>query len=122
MALGSPCVSVYVPVPPPAAPSAPGGPAGRGAPLPAVVGDPVVWRRLAAVRDAVGSDAGALGMVRSEMSTVEDSLWDEADDLGADPAAWHSFGARATVGIRGALDRLAAVGLGLSGREAEGGR
>jgi hypothetical protein len=113
VALGSPCVSVYVPVPVPWRPAG-DGPRRPGAPLPAVVGDAEVWHRFAAVRDAVGSDAGALGAVRAEMSPLEDSLWEEADDLGTDPGAWDRFGCRATAGVTAALDRLAAAGLGRS--------
>jgi secernin len=105
-ALGSPCVSVYVPVPVPDASS------GYRIPPPAAVRDPSVWARFAAVRDAVGSDAGALQTVRSELSPVEDALWDEADDLGVDPARWESFGVRATVAVGLALDKLVTVGLG----------
>jgi hypothetical protein len=104
VALGSPCTSVYLPVPVP-----PGGA------RPAVVSDADVWRRFAAVRDAVGSDAGALATVRAEMSVLEDALWDEADGLGTDASAWESFGLRAGRALSGALDRLAAVGLGRSG-------
>jgi secernin len=105
-ALGSPCVSVYVPVPVPDASSR------YPIPLPAVVGDPSVWARFAAVGDAVGSDAGALETVRSALSPVEDALWDEADGLGTDPARWESFGVRATVAVGLALDKLATIGLG----------
>jgi secernin len=105
-ALGSPCVSVYVPVPVPDPSS------GYRIPPPAAVGDPSVWARFAAIRDAVGSDAGALDTVRSELSVVEDALWDEADDLGIDPARWESFGVRATGAVGLALDKLASAGLG----------
>jgi secernin len=105
VALGSPCVSVYVPVPAPEV----------GAPLPAVVTDVGAWHRFAAIRDAVGSDAGALTAVRREFSVLEDTLWDEADGLGTDPGAWARFGAGATTAVHGALDRLAAAGMGGSG-------
>ena len=113
VALGSPCVSVYVPIPVPD-PAGAASPA-RRPPLPAVVADPDVWERWAAVRDAVGSDAGALGTVRAETAVLEDALWDEADGLGRDPGAWASFGARATRGVADVLDRLAAAGLGRAG-------
>jgi secernin len=105
-ALGSPCVSVYVPVPVPDASCR------YRIPPPAAVGDPSVWARFAAVGDAVGSDAGALETVRSALSPVEDALWEEADGLGTDPARWGSFGVRATVAVVQALDKLATVGLG----------
>jgi secernin len=105
VALGSPCVSVYVPVPLP-------DPSGLAAPLPAVVGDAEVWGRFAAVRDAVGSDPGALDYVRTELSVLETALWDEADDLDADPLSWESFGAAATGAVDRVLDTLAAAGFG----------
>jgi hypothetical protein len=111
VALGSPCVSVYVPVPAP----------GLGAPPPAVVADADVWRRFATVRDAVGSDAGLLAAVRAELSVVEDALWDDADRLGPDPGAWARFGASATSAVAGALDRLGAAGIGRPGVARSGG-
>jgi secernin len=117
VALGSPCVSVYVPVPVPAASSASSSP-----PLPAAVGDARVWTRFAALRDAVGSDAGALTTVRAELSVLEDALWDEADGLGTDPGEWERFGARSTVAVARALDTLAAAGLGAADGASEGGR
>jgi len=104
VALGNPCVSVYVPVPVPSATSRP--------PLPKLVGEPGMWQRFAAVRDAVGTDAGALGSVREELDGVETSLWEEAEGLDADPLAWADFGARATTAVVGALDRLATAGIG----------
>ncbi len=114
VALGSPCVSVYVPVPVPSS--------GRRVPLPAAVGDVDVWTRFAAVRDAVGSDPGAFDTVRAELSVLEDSLWDEADGLGTGVGDWESFGVRATVAVTDALDRLAAAGLGQGGRATKSGR
>jgi hypothetical protein len=71
-----------------------------------------MWQRFAAVRDAVGTDAGALGSVREELDGVETSLWEEAEGLDADPLAWADFGARATTAVVGALDRLATAGIG----------
>jgi len=111
VALGSPCVSVYVPIPVPDPTSGDAWP-GRPALLPAAVGDPGVWHRFAAVRDAVGSDAGALGAARAELTPLEDALWEEAEGLGTDADAWASFAARATRGVGDALDRLEAAGLG----------
>ncbi|HEY5252491.1 MAG TPA: hypothetical protein VIJ09_12555 [Acidimicrobiales bacterium] len=104
VALGSPCVSVYVPVPAPAATSP--------SPLPVLVGDPAMWHRFEAVRDDVGTDAAALVSVRDELDGVEDALWDEADGLGQDPRAWADFGTRATWEVDNALDRLAIAGIG----------
>jgi secernin len=113
VALGSPCVSVYVPVPVPISPAPHDTSPGRRLSLPEAVGDARLWRRWAAVRDAVGSDADALRTVRDELSGLEDTLWDEAEGLGTDPDAWESFGIRATRGVGDALDRLAAAGMGV---------
>jgi secernin len=117
LALGSPCVSVYVPV---LLPGAAPGP--RGGCLPAVVTDADVWHRFADLGAAVGSDAGALGAVRAELSAVEDALWEQSDGLGADPGAWETFAVRATRAVGDALDRLAAAGLGGTGRAAKSDR
>jgi hypothetical protein len=118
VALGSPCVSVYLPVPAPGpGAGADGGP--TGPPPPAAAGDPEVWSRLAAVRDAAEGDAAVLGAARDEMAVLEDSLWDEADGLGSDASAWASFGERASSGLIGVLDRLAAAGIGAPGRARE---
>jgi hypothetical protein len=114
MALGSPCVSVYVPVPVPDLVP------GRRVPPPAVVGDTDVWHRFAAVGRSVGSDARALAAVRAELSVLEDNLWEEADGLGADPGRWEAFGASASRRVRGALDALAAAGLGMAAGTAAG--
>jgi secernin len=118
VALGSPCVSVYVPVPVPGSGPSPS----DDVPVPAVVGDADTWLRFAAVRDAVGVDAGALAVVRAELSVLEDALWEEAEGLGTDPGAWLGFGVRATRGVDDALDTLAAAGLGVPGRTAKSDR
>lgn len=124
IALGSPCLSVYVPVPVPDTATGV-----DGFPLPAVVGDAKVWGRLAALRDAVGSDVGALAAARAELGAAEARLWEEAEDiwaegeaLGPDRQRWESFGARASRAVERALDAVAAAGLGGSGRRARGGR
>ena len=103
VALGSPCTSVYVPVPVPDVVSG-----DRPLPLPPLVGDPGVWHRFAALRDAVGSDAAALATVRDEFSLLEEALWEEADDLGSEPGSWASFGLSAGQRVGAALDHLAA--------------
>ncbi|HVC69000.1 MAG TPA: hypothetical protein VNC61_01925 [Acidimicrobiales bacterium] len=107
MALGSPCVSVYVPVPPPLSGTA-------VLPVPPLVGDEEFWIRFAAIRDCVGLDATSLAAVRAELSPLEDALWDEATDLGTDPEKWQAYGARATRRVSAALDALAAAGIGVS--------
>ncbi len=105
VAPGCPCLSVYLPVP------VPGAPAGTP-PLPTAVTDAGIWGRLAALRDAVGSEPDAFGAARAELSVLEGALWDEADDLGTDPIRWEGFGVRATREFLAVLDRLAAAGLG----------
>jgi secernin len=107
VALGSPCVSVYVPVFPP--PAAPGGVA------PALATE-ATWLRFRALRQRVETahDAGddeAMRAVRAVLGPLEDELWAEADAVAAawrgddDPAAT-AFAA--TVGSRldAALARL----------------
>jgi secernin len=102
-ALGSPCVSVFVPVLPPpfAVTTSP------------ALGQARMWLRFAALRDAVGSDGDALAVVRSELAPLEDALWDEADSLGTDAEAWDDFARRAHRGVTDSLDRLLAAGLGV---------
>ena len=63
--LGSPCASVYLPVFPPA--------------IPDLLRDPAQWKRFARLRDAVETDAEALGRVRRVLAPVERALWEEAD-------------------------------------------
>jgi secernin len=119
VALGSPCVSVYVPVPVPRP-----GPSDRPPPplpVPALVGDVQTWGRFAAL-GAAATQAGALEAVRAELSVLEEALWDEADGLGTDPGVWEGFGARATRGVTDALDRLEASGIGAVGGPARGDR
>lgn len=88
VALGSPCVSTYVPVFP--APAAAG--------VPAVLADETTWWRFHALRRRVedAHDAGddeALAAVRAVLAPLEGDLWDEADAIAAewrgddDPAA-----------------------------------
>lgn len=72
IALGSPCVSVYVPAFPPAdvAPE---------------LADPASWARFAELRDRVERDGDELGEIRAVLAPIEAELWEEADDSYADP-------------------------------------
>jgi secernin len=70
-ALGSPCVSIYVPCFPPS--------------VPHELRDARQWQRFAALRDRVEHDAGALADVRAQLAVVEDDLWARADALDAAP-------------------------------------
>jgi secernin len=67
VALGSPCVSVYVPVFPPAL-------------APAELASPSTWTRFATLRDRVEADPDALAPTRAVLATVEADLWHAADD------------------------------------------
>jgi secernin len=67
VALGSPCVSVYVPVFPPAL-------------IPVELASPATWARFAALRDRVEVDPDALAPTRTALADVEDQLWHAADD------------------------------------------
>ena len=94
VALGNPCVSVYVPV------VVPG-------PLPAALGDPETWQRFRTLADSVESDVEALGTVRAALAPVEADLWDEADalaaDHGGDETRWLAFGEGASAAVEAAL-------------------
>jgi dipeptidase len=73
IALGSPCVSVYVPAFPPAA-------------VTAELSDPGSWARFAALRDRVERDGSELEGIRAVLAPIEAELWEEADDSCTDPA------------------------------------
>ncbi len=68
-ALGNPCVSVFVPCFPPAAPPA--------------QAHAAHWQRFAALRDRVEHDPDALGVIRARLAPLEAALWAEADALEA---------------------------------------
>jgi secernin len=87
-ALGSPCVSVFVPAFPPfVAPE---------------LADPRQWQRFAALRDRVETDGDALAAVRAELAPVEADLWEQA----ATCADHEAFAARAFAPVDAALRRL----------------
>ena len=93
IALGSPCVSVYVPAFPP------------GAVTPEL-GDPASWARFAALRDRVERDGGELAAVRAVLAPIEAELWAEADESCADPARRARFSAGAWRRVDAGLARL----------------
>ena len=72
IALGSPCVSVYVPAFPPAA-------------VTAELSDPANWSRFAALRERVERDGGELRAIREVLAPIEAQLWEAADEVCADP-------------------------------------
>ena len=80
LALGSPCVSVYVPR------------LGLGE-LPSGPADGRLWRLTAALRDRVEADGEYLLVLRDRLDRLEDDLWEEADELALDdqPDRWARF-------------------------------
>ena len=96
VALGSPCVSVYVPA--------------FFDAIPPELSEPAQWDRFRALRDRVEADGGALAEVRAVLGPVEADLWDEADALSttAAPGALTAFAARAWAPVDAALTRLSA--------------
>jgi dipeptidase len=91
-AVGSPCVSVYVPTFPPLAPAA--------------LAAPHTWHRFAALRDRVEADGDALFEIRGVLAPVEADLWDDADRIAEDPARRSAFVERSWSPIDAALTRL----------------
>jgi hypothetical protein len=67
VALGSPCVSVYVPVFPPRL-------------SPRELAEPGTWARFAALRDRVEARPDSLAPTRTALAGVEAELWHAADD------------------------------------------
>jgi hypothetical protein len=93
VAPGSPCVSVFVPVFPPAGPH-PG------------LATETVWRRFAALRDRVERRPEDLEAIRAVLAPIEADLWDEADDVAGDRDGRASFRAEAGSRVIDALDEL----------------
>ena len=93
VAPGSPCVSVYVPVFPPAA-------------VPAALSDPAVWHAFARPRDMVEADGAALGRIRDVFGPLEAGLWEEADAIAGRPDRHASFVAQAWARVSEALAAL----------------
>lgn len=93
VAVGSPCVSVYVPVFPTAT-------------VPLELGEETTWRRFENLRDRVENDGDALAAVRAVLAPLESALWSEADDVVADPAHHAAYAAEAWRRVDEALGRL----------------
>jgi len=95
VALGSPCVSVYVPVV-------------VRTPLPPELGDERTWQLVAGLRDRVEADGTRLGQIRSVLDPLETDLWLEASSLDADdPVANTAWEASAGRRVLATLERLA---------------
>jgi hypothetical protein len=93
IALGSPCVSVYVPVFPPAA-------------ITPELSEPTSWARFAALRDRVERDGSELERIRAVLAPIEEELWAEADASCANPAHQARFTAGAWPRVDAGLARL----------------
>jgi hypothetical protein len=99
VALGSPCVTPFVPV------FLPGG-------VPAELGSAELWRAFARLRDLVEEDGSRLEAVRSVVGPLEDELWEEADEVAHDPSPERVArlagvaGARLSDAARAALDAV----------------
>jgi hypothetical protein len=92
VALGSPCVSIYIPAFPPTVARSP-------AFVPRELSHEALWRAADALRAQVEADPEAIGAVRERLNPIEDELWAEADDVVEQPERWaavgHSWGQRA---------------------------
>jgi hypothetical protein len=93
VAPGSPCVSVFVPVFPPAQ-------------LPPEVSEPSVWQAFASLRKRVESDPGALAEIRRVFSPLEEELWAEADAIAVEPGRHAAFVKSAWSRVAAALDTV----------------
>ncbi len=85
VALGSPCVSIYLPAFPATA-------AGPPPFIPFELSRPELWHAADVLRQQVEDDPDALGAIRAHLDRVETELWDEADELAEDPGRWSRVG------------------------------
>jgi hypothetical protein len=92
-ALGSPCVSVFVPLFTPAG-------------VPRELSDEKLWRRFAELRDRAEVEDGELARIRSVLGPLEDELWAEADAAAPDEASQADYTRRAGSRLAAALDEL----------------
>jgi hypothetical protein len=105
VALGNPCASLFVPVLAPWR--------AQESFVSGALAQESQARRFAALSRAAETDGGSLESVRAVLAPVEVALWDEADELDADPARWRAFAYDAERRVAGALDSLAQGGMGL---------
>jgi secernin len=85
VAMGSPCVSIFVP----AFPKTVAGPAAF---VPRELADAALWRTADALRTHVERDPESIGAVREVLNPIEDELWAEADDVSGRPDRWAEVG------------------------------
>ena len=97
VALGSPCVSIYVPAfvrtvagPPPF--------------VPMELSRESMWRAVDVLRQRVEADPAAIGPIRQVLDPVEEELWFEAGQIAETPDRWPdvagSWGGRALAALR----------------------
>jgi secernin len=89
VALGNPCMSIYVPVFPPRA-------------VPGELADPGVWSRFAALRDWAEQEPDALAEIHGVFGPLEAELWAESDAVAHDLAGQESH-------VNGAWKRVEAA-------------
>jgi hypothetical protein len=85
VALGSPCVSIYVPAFPRTA-------AGPPPFVPFELSSEAMWRAADALRQRLEQDPQAIGSIREVLSPIEDELWYEADEVIQRPDLWAEVG------------------------------
>jgi secernin len=85
VALGSPCVSVYLP----AFPSSAAGPPPF---VPRELWNEEMWRAADSLRALVEAEPDAIGPIREVLGPLEDELWFEADDVAERPDRWFAVG------------------------------
>jgi secernin len=95
VAIGSPCVGVYVPGFPPAG-------------LPSELAEPATWARFARLRDRVEGHGGsdALAEIRAVLGPLEAELWEEADAAAGAPDRQQAFVASTWSRVEPALEKL----------------
>jgi len=97
VALGNPCVSIYVPAFPRTA-------AGPPPFVPLELSSEALWRAADALRERVEADPDAIGAIREVLDPVEDELWFEAGDIVETPDRWADvagqWGSRALEALR----------------------
>jgi dipeptidase len=85
VALGSPCVSIYVP-------AFLRTMAGASLFVPFELSSEVMWRAADTLRERVDADPGSIESIREVLDPVEEELWSEADDVVEHPDRWNEVG------------------------------
>ncbi|MFP5328147.1 MAG: C69 family dipeptidase [Acidimicrobiia bacterium] len=96
-ALGSPCVSIYLPC------------LGAPAVAPGAMSRAEAWQRFADLARATERDPLAWSEAVPPLRRLEQELWEEADALSPDVASWRGFVDDAWARVENALDRALAV-------------